>query len=116
MTAAVHVDAIMNPPARVQRMRRAVDTVHDGLEPLIDLCQPYVDGLENLPEDGRFLLVGNHTQFGIEALLIPHFVRRTIGTRVRPLADRLMSQSAARQAICSPRTALSSERPRPHAS
>jgi 1-acyl-sn-glycerol-3-phosphate acyltransferase len=34
-------------------------------------------------------LVGNHTQFvGGEVLLIPHFVRRAIGTRVRPLADR----------------------------
>jgi 1-acyl-sn-glycerol-3-phosphate acyltransferase len=92
MTAVVNIDAIMNPPARVQRMRRAVDTVHDGLEPLIDLCRPYVDGLQTLPKDGRFLLVGNHTQFGIEAILIPHFVRRTIGTRVRPLADRGMGQ------------------------
>jgi 1-acyl-sn-glycerol-3-phosphate acyltransferase len=35
------------------------------------------------------LLVGNHTQFvGGEVLLIPHFVRRAIGARVRPLADR----------------------------
>jgi 1-acyl-sn-glycerol-3-phosphate acyltransferase len=92
MTAAVNIEAIMNPPARVQRMRRAVDTVQDGLGPFIDLYRPYVDGLRTLPRDGRFLLVGNHTQFGIEALLIPHFVRREIGTRVRPLADRGMGQ------------------------
>jgi 1-acyl-sn-glycerol-3-phosphate acyltransferase len=92
MTTDVSIDAIMNPPARVQTVRRAVDTLHDGLGPLIDLYRPYVDGLEDLPQDGRFLLVGNHTQFGVEAFLIPHFVRETIGTRVRPLADRGMGQ------------------------
>jgi 1-acyl-sn-glycerol-3-phosphate acyltransferase len=92
MTVDVKIDAIMIPPERVQTMRRAVDTVRDGLGPLIDLYRPYVDGLEGLPQDGRFLLVGNHTQLGIEAFLIPHFVRETIGTRVRPLADRGMGQ------------------------
>jgi 1-acyl-sn-glycerol-3-phosphate acyltransferase len=84
----VNIDAIMNPPGRVRTFRRAVDGLHDGLGPLIDLYRPYVDGLQTLPQDGRFLLVGNHTQFGIEAILIPHFVRRAIGNRVRPLADR----------------------------
>jgi 1-acyl-sn-glycerol-3-phosphate acyltransferase len=92
MTADVNIDAIMNPPARVQKMRRAVDTVQDGLAPLFDVYRPYVDGLQTLRKDGRFLLVGNHTQFGIEALLIPHYVRRAIGTRVRPLAERRMGQ------------------------
>ena len=92
MTTDVDIDAIMKPRPRVETMRRAVDTVHDGLEPLLDLYRPYVDGLDNLPTDGRFLLVGNHTQFGIEVVLIPHYVRRTIGTRVRPLADRGMGQ------------------------
>ena len=92
MTTDVDIDAIMKPRPRVETMRRAVDTVHDGLEPLLDLYRPYVDGLDNLPTDGRFLLVGNHTQFGIEVILIPNYVRRTIGTRVRPLADRGMGQ------------------------
>jgi 1-acyl-sn-glycerol-3-phosphate acyltransferase len=92
MTTEVNIDAIMNPPERVQTMRRAVDTLHDGLEPLVDLYRPYVDGLHTLPKDGRFLLVGNHTQFGVEAILIPHYVRRAIGTRVRPLAERRMGQ------------------------
>ena len=92
MTTAAHIDTIMNPPARIQTMRRAVDTLHDGLGPLVDLYRPYVDGLHTLPKDGRFLLVGNHTQFGVEVLLIPHYVRRAIGTRVRPLADRMMGQ------------------------
>jgi 1-acyl-sn-glycerol-3-phosphate acyltransferase len=92
MTTDVKIDAIMNPAPRVQRLRRAVDSLHDGLGPLVDIYRPYVDGLHNLPRDGRFLLVGNHTQFGIEAILIPHYVRRAIGTRVRPLADRGMGQ------------------------
>jgi 1-acyl-sn-glycerol-3-phosphate acyltransferase len=89
MTEAIDIDAVMNHPRRVQILRGALDRIHDGIAPVIDLSRPYVSGLENLPADGRFLLVGNHTQFvGGEVLLIPHFVRRAIGTRVRPLADR----------------------------
>jgi 1-acyl-sn-glycerol-3-phosphate acyltransferase len=88
----VNIHAIMNPPERVQTMSRAVDSLQEGLGPLVDLYRPYVDGLQTLPKDGRFLLVGNHTQFGMEAILIPHFVRRAIGTRVRPLADRGMGR------------------------
>ena len=89
MNEPVDIDAVMNPPRRVQVLRTALERVHDGIAPVIDLSRPYVSGLENLPPDGRFLLVGNHTQFiGGEVLLIPHFARRAIGTRVRPLADR----------------------------
>jgi 1-acyl-sn-glycerol-3-phosphate acyltransferase len=79
----------MNHPRRVQILRSALDRIQDGIAPVIDLSRPYVSGLDTLPADGRFLLVGNHTQFvGGEVLLIPHFVRRAIGARVRPLADR----------------------------
>jgi 1-acyl-sn-glycerol-3-phosphate acyltransferase len=84
----VDIDVIMNQPERVQAWRRVAETVADCVGPLVDLSRPYVDGLENLPSDGRFLLVGNHTQGGIESLLIPYLVRRAIGKRVRPLADR----------------------------
>jgi 1-acyl-sn-glycerol-3-phosphate acyltransferase len=90
MTTAVNIDAIMNQPGRVRAWRRVAETVADGVGPLVDLYRPYVDGLQSLPRDGRFLLVGNHTQGGAEALLIPYLVRRAIGTRVRPLADRAM--------------------------
>jgi 1-acyl-sn-glycerol-3-phosphate acyltransferase len=78
----------MEPSARVQTLRRAIDEVSDRLRPVVDLSRPYVDGVEHLPGDGRFLLVGNHTQFGSEVFLICDTVRRTIGTRVRPLAER----------------------------
>jgi len=89
MTTSVKIDAIMNQPGRVRALRRVVETVADGLGTLVDLYRrPYVDGLQNLPRDGRFLLVGNHTQFGAEVFLIPYLVRRAIGPRVRPLADR----------------------------
>jgi 1-acyl-sn-glycerol-3-phosphate acyltransferase len=85
----IDIDAVMNHPRRVQKMRAALDKVHDGISPLIDVWRPYVSGLETLPADGRFLLVGNHTAFiGGEVLLVPHFVRRALGVRVRPLADR----------------------------
>ncbi len=78
----------MDQPRRVRALRRAVEIVADRAAPIVDLSRPYVDGLGNLPRDGRFLLVGNHTQFGAEALLIPYFARQAIGARVRPLADR----------------------------
>lgn len=87
MTTA-NTDVIMNQPDRVQALRRIVEKVADGVAPLVDFYRPYVDGLENLPHDGRILLVGNHTQAGAEGLLIPLLVRRAIGRRVRPLADR----------------------------
>ncbi|TQK29210.1 1-acyl-sn-glycerol-3-phosphate acyltransferase [Arthrobacter sp. SLBN-53] len=79
---------LMNQPDRIRAIRRAVETIADGAAPLVDLCRPYVDGLDNLPRDGRFLLVGNHTQSGTEGLLIPYAVRRELGTLVRPLTDR----------------------------
>ena len=85
---ATNTDVIMNQPGRVQALRRMVETVADGVAPLVDLYRPFVDGLDNLPRDGRFLLVGNHTQVSAEGLLIPLLVRRAIGRRVRPLADR----------------------------
>jgi len=89
----VDIDAVMNHPRRVQRLRGVLDRVHNGIAPLIDISRPYVSGLDTLPADGRFLLVGNHTQFiGGEVLLVPHFVRRAIGARVRPLADRRFAQ------------------------
>ena len=93
MTETIDVDAVINHLRRVQILRGALERVHDGIAPLIDLSRPYVSSLEMLPADGRFLLVGNHTQFvGGEVLLIPHFVRRAIGVRVRPLADRRFGQ------------------------
>ncbi len=88
MTDPVNIDAIMNQPRQVRVLRRVVEIIADRAAPVVDLCRPYVDGLANLPADGRFLLVGNHTQAGTEAILIPYFVRRVIGDRVRPLADR----------------------------
>ncbi|BDE15211.1 MULTISPECIES: lysophospholipid acyltransferase family protein [Mycobacterium] len=92
-TRPIDIDAVMNHPPRVAKLRTALDKLQGGIAPLIDLYRPYVDGLDTLPADGRFLLVGNHTQFiGGEVLLVPHFVRRAIGARVRPLADRRFAQ------------------------
>jgi 1-acyl-sn-glycerol-3-phosphate acyltransferase len=92
MTEPIDIDAVHHP-RRVQILRSALDRIQDGIAPIVDFSRPYVSGLQKLPPDGRFLLVGNHTQFvGGEVLLIPHFVRRAIGGRVRPLADRRFGQ------------------------
>lgn len=87
---ASRIAAIMSPSQRVQSLRRLIGNVFDGVAPLVDLYRPYVDGLDTLPRDGRFLLVGNHTQGGAEVWLTSYFVRREIGTLVRPLAVRVM--------------------------
>ncbi|WP_457214082.1 lysophospholipid acyltransferase family protein [Mycobacteroides abscessus] len=79
---------LIDQPARVQVMRRGIEAVADGIAPLIDAYNPYVDGLSDLPRDGRFLLVGNHSRIGVEGVLIPYLVRQEIGIRVRPLTDR----------------------------
>lgn len=85
--------AVMDHPPRVRALKRVLGAVADGIDPVIDLWRPYIDGLHNLPADGRFLLVGNHTQMGsAEILLIPYALRREIGVRVRPLADRQFGQ------------------------
>lgn len=93
MSEPFELDAVMNHPRRVQILRAALDRIHDSIAPVVDLSRPYVNGLQKLPPDGRFLLVGNHTQSGSEVLLIPHFVRRAINTRVRPLADRRFGET-----------------------
>ncbi|MEU0496577.1 lysophospholipid acyltransferase family protein [Mycobacterium sp. NPDC006124] len=76
------------PLLEVSTYQRLIEGIADRVDPIVSATKPYVDGLANLPADGRFLLVGNHTQAGTEAVLIPYVVRRQIGIRVRPLADR----------------------------
>ena len=82
MNSRADIDAAMNdPPRRVQILRVRWTRFRTASRPSIDLCPTYVSGLETMPADGRFLLVGNHTQFvGGEVLLIPHFVRRALGS------------------------------------
>jgi 1-acyl-sn-glycerol-3-phosphate acyltransferase len=85
---------------RVKMWRRTLAVTADNLGPAMGLYKPYVDGLENLPADGRFLLVGNHTQFGLsEIVLIPYFVRSTIGTQVRTLAAREFARNGRQAPI-----------------
>jgi 1-acyl-sn-glycerol-3-phosphate acyltransferase len=90
---AEDIDRLTNQPPRVEALRKAIFTVADGLRDAIDLSRIYVDGLENLPADGRFLLVGNHTSAGWpEIVLTPYFVHRHLGVRVRGLADKRVTQ------------------------
>ncbi|ORJ55591.1 lysophospholipid acyltransferase family protein [Mycobacterium simiae] len=89
--AASRTEQIIDQPARVRALRKAVEGLADSAWPAIQLGRPYVDGVENLPPDGRFLLVGNHTQTGMaEIWLTCLAVRRATGRRVRPLTERGM--------------------------
>lgn len=90
---AEDLEAIMNQSRRVRALKQLLGNVGDNLNPLIELYRPYVDGLANLPRDGRFLLVGNHTQAGTEVFLTSYFVRRELRVRVRPLAERGMGEA-----------------------
>ncbi len=90
---AEELEAIMNQSRRVRALKQLLGSVGDNLNPLVELYRPYVDGLANLPRDGRFLLVGNHTQAGTEVFLTSYFVRRELGVRVRPLAERGMGEA-----------------------
>jgi 1-acyl-sn-glycerol-3-phosphate acyltransferase len=92
MTIPADLTQVTDQPPRVRVLRRALESVSDTVGPAVDLLKPYVEGTEHLPRDGRCLLVGNHTQGGMEVLLISHFVRRAIGTQVRPLAERGMGK------------------------
>ena len=90
---AEDIDRLTNQPPRVEALRKAIFTIADGLTIPVDLSRIYVDGLENLPADGRFLLVGNHTSAGWpEIVLTPYFVHRHLGVRVRGLADQRFTQ------------------------
>ncbi|MGY4711219.1 lysophospholipid acyltransferase family protein [Mycolicibacterium sp. CBM1] len=83
---------------QVSVWRHALKAGADNAQPLIDLYRPYVEGLDNLPADGRVLVVGNHTQMSAcEIVLIPYFVRRQVGKRLRPLADRQFGQMGGPQ-------------------
>lgn len=90
----VDVDRLVNEPNRVRAFAKGIFAVADALAPVIDLARIYADGLENLPRDGRFLLVGNHTVSGFaEVVLIPYVVHRELGVRVRGLANLQMTET-----------------------
>lgn len=86
------MNPIVDRESRVAALQKAIFTVADLLGPAVDLSRLYVDGLENLPRDGRFLLVGNHTTAGWpEIVLTPYFVHRELGVHVRGLASRQLA-------------------------
>ena len=86
-------DHLVNQSDRIKSLQARIFGIAGRLDPVVDLCKPYVDGLADLPRDGRFLLVGNHTSFGLaEILMIPYFVHRELGVRVRGLANRGLAE------------------------
>ena len=78
--------------SRVAAIQKAIFTAANAIAPMVEMLRIYVDGLDGLPRDGRFLLVGNHTVSGwAEMVLIPYFVHHELGTRVRGLAARQLA-------------------------
>lgn len=89
--AAANTEQLIDQPGRVRALRTLVEACADVIWPAVDAFKPYIAGAENLPLDGRFILVGNHTQTGMaEAWLTCLYVRRITGARVRPLTERGM--------------------------
>lgn len=77
---------------RARAIEKAIFSVADVIAPVVDMARIHVDGLDGLPRDGRFLLVGNHTTSGwAEIVLTPYFVHRELGVRVRGLATRQLA-------------------------
>ncbi len=59
------------------------------LAPWRVLTDPRFDGFENLPSDGRYLLVGNHTAFGLfDIPFLALAVRKRTGVGIRSLGER----------------------------
>jgi 1-acyl-sn-glycerol-3-phosphate acyltransferase len=86
------IQTLTERSSRVAALQKAIFSVADAIAPVVDLSRIYVDGLDGLPRDGRFLLVGNHTVAGwAEVVLVPYFVHRELGTRVRGLASRQLA-------------------------
>ncbi|WP_433326646.1 lysophospholipid acyltransferase family protein [Spirillospora sp. CA-294931] len=70
-----------------ERLIRAADL---ALEPWRAWTSPVFHGLDNLPDHGPALLVGNHTVYGVvDAPLIFFEIYRRRGVWVRSLADRV---------------------------
>jgi 1-acyl-sn-glycerol-3-phosphate acyltransferase len=89
--AAAKTEQLIDQPARVRGLRKVAEATADGIWPAIEAFRPYISGTENLPRDGRFFLVGNHTQTGMGEAWLPWLaVRRALGVRVRPLTERGM--------------------------
>jgi 1-acyl-sn-glycerol-3-phosphate acyltransferase len=59
-----------------------------AVEPMRRWVNPTLSGLEDLPADGRFLLVGNHSLYSAYDFLIATELFRRRGLFVRGLADR----------------------------
>ena len=70
------------PPSRV------AGAVSRGLEAAHTVTRPMMIGLENVPSEGPFLLVGNHQLLGMQDLpTLVHELEHRRGVRVRGLAD-----------------------------
>src|SRR5258706_11476147 len=80
-------DELLQPPPAPSREELKIAL--RALAPWRALTRPHVVGIDNVPEHGRVLLVGNHTIYGL--LDVPLLVRELLVERdlvVRALGDR----------------------------
>jgi len=75
---------VIPPPPTPESMRRAAA----ALAPMRWWTSPRFEGLEKIPHEGRVLLVGNHTVFGVvDVPLMVHGIHEATGRWVRGLGD-----------------------------
>lgn len=75
--------------SRVDWLKAQVAEYGYAADKIVSLLNPYVEGLDNLPADGRVLLVANHTLSpNADVLLAPYLAGRHLGKQVRQLAHR----------------------------
>lgn len=87
-TSEINVAAGQADSARVEQFRKLVDGYFAASGFVQTFTKPYVEGVADLPADGRFLLVANHVLDGSDAPLIMSEVSRHTGKAVRPLVIR----------------------------
>jgi 1-acyl-sn-glycerol-3-phosphate acyltransferase len=87
------VNFVTDESGRIDALQKAIFTLARQWDRIRPVYKPYVEGLDTLPADGRFLLVGNHSATpAVEILLILYEVQRHLGKRVRALMDRQLGE------------------------
>lgn len=76
--------------SRVDRFKAQFAEYGSVADTFVTLLNPYIEGLDNLPPNGRVLLVANHTLSpSADVLLAPYVAGRHLGKQIRQLAHRM---------------------------
>ena len=76
------------PQIQIDPPRESLLAVATRLGATNRLLQPKLDGVQHIPERGPFMLVGNHTLYGLQDVpSLIYEIKRARGVLVRPLGD-----------------------------